>query len=193
MNRFQNTSNQHRISFQNTNVQIPQQNSTVVELPQPSKVIKMWLRFIYTGVVDNLVCLKNTMDVLDLAAQHSMPALKDACEKHAVAFLTPELTAAKQPSDMEYLHASCPRLLAAARLHDLPSLEAAAFAFKAKRDAAVVATDELTTIIEKSGRDVTPELRELLIADLTSKAIIDPVSGIAIIPTQNEAEAQGPV
>lgn len=121
-----------------------------MELPQPSKVIEMWLRFLYTGVVDNLVCLYHTIDVLDLAAQHGMPALKDACEKHAVAVLTPEYTFGKQPSDMEYLHASCPRLLAAARLHDLPSLEATAFTFKAKRDAAVAV---YSTIIGNSGRD----------------------------------------
>lgn len=144
----------------------------------------MWLRFVYTGVVDSEVCLENTMDVLDLAAQHGMPALKDACEQRTVAMFSPEFNDGLDRSDMEYLHSSCPRLVQTARLHNLRRLEAAAFTFKLKRDAAVKIGDALIRFqfphLLKEGFE---DMRESVIVEMMRLAKVDRVSGKVTFPT----------
>jgi hypothetical protein len=57
---------------------------STIRVEQSPAALRCLLRYVYTGVVETDACTSHTMDVLDLAAQHDLPALKVACENHAI-------------------------------------------------------------------------------------------------------------
>jgi hypothetical protein len=82
----------------------------VVQMPQSAAAVRALLRFLYTGEPDAAAMEASMSGVLELASQHEQPALKAACERHAMAALSV---------------ATVVPVLVAAHLHDLAALKAA--------------------------------------------------------------------
>ena len=85
---------------------------SVIKLSDFSAVsVRAMLRFMYTGKVDETVCMTHTMDVLHLAAQHYLQDLKTACAQMITKALCVQ---------------TVPLCLVAAHLHELNDLKTTA-------------------------------------------------------------------
>ena len=85
-----------------------------IVLEQSETAVRVMLRFVYTGEVDEAGLSSNQMGVLDLSSRHLLPELKAECERCLVRSLTV---------------ATLPDFLIAAYLHNLAALKASCIDF----------------------------------------------------------------
>ena len=88
---------------------------SLIKMDQSAESVRALLRFMYTGETDEAACVRETMDVLDLAAQHGLSDLKAECEECVVKALSVQnVTASLVAADMhglEKLKAACVELI----------------------------------------------------------------------------------
>lgn len=88
---------------------------STIRVEQSPAALRCLLRYVYTGVVETDACTSHTMDVLDLAAQHDLPALKVACETHAIKALevsnVVSVLIASHVHELDALKAACISLI----------------------------------------------------------------------------------